>query len=322
MDKSPFFVEYKPLTPADELRDQIAQLEAKVAQLGRRLEPEPLTVLASFDKASTTMAELQASGQTMRAEEARLEAVSAGLKRKAGTFLREIGGADVLEEARRARQPDPAAWWWFLDQFLADQRRTQLRRLLQGAGGAAVILLVLAVLYQRFLAPDPATQERLRHESAAESLVMDGNLAGALSEVEQALVIAPGDANLLTFKGALQQKLGQSAAAEQTFAAAEAAFGNRETFLLTRGQTYLRLGQGEATLADAQAAIALNPKSAIGYLLLGQANEALENYQEAIAAYQQAGTLADAQNNPQIAVIARINLATLMQRLPIQSGDN
>jgi tetratricopeptide (TPR) repeat protein len=151
---------------------------------------------------------------------------------------------------------------------------------------------------------------------------MDGNPAGALSEVEQALAVAPGDANLLTFKGVLQQKLGQNAAAEQTFAAAEAVFGNRETFLLTRGQTYLRMGQGEAALADAQAAITLNPKSAIGYLLFGQANEALENYQEAIAAYQQAGTLADAQNNPQIAAIARMNLATLMQRLPLQPEGN
>ena len=323
MDKSPFFVEYKPLTPADELRDQLNQLEAKVAGLGRGPGSETLNILALFDKVNANLAELHAKGQAMRGEEARLESVSAGFKRKAGTFLREIGGTGALEDARRTRQPDPADWWWFLDRLLFDKRRRQLRQLLRSAAGLVAVLLLLAVLYQRFLAPDPATQARLEHESAAESLVMDGDLNGALKEVEQALVIAPGDTSLLIFKGALQQKLGQSAAAEETFAAAEKAAGNREAFLLARGQTYLRLGQNEAALADVQAAIALNPQSAIGYLLRGQANDTLGNYQEAIADYQQAGALADTQNNPQIAAIARMNMATLMQRLPIQpEGGN
>jgi len=92
----------------------------------------------------------------VRGEATQLETVSAELRRKAATFLREIGGATRLRDARNARQPDPAQWWWFLDQWLADRRRSQLRRLLQWGVVAALLLALLYFVYQRFLAPDPA----------------------------------------------------------------------------------------------------------------------------------------------------------------------
>jgi tetratricopeptide (TPR) repeat protein len=138
-------------------------------------------------------------------------------------------------------------------------------------------------------------------------------LAGALNEVEQALAAFPRDPDRLVFKGVLQQALGHNAAAEETFAAAEAQSG-KEEFLIARSRQYMSLGQSKAAMADAQAVVALNPASAMGYLALGQANEGLGNYPEAIAAYQQASTLAQAQNKPEIAVLARIQLAALMQK--------
>ena len=320
MDKSPFFVEQKALTAADEVRDLLAQLEAKIARLGRGGRSEAAATLDLFDSIHARLTELHAGGQVLRAEEARWEASSAAFRRKAGTFLRLLGGAGALEEARRARRPDPAAWWWFIDQWLVHQRQAQLRRLLLWAGVAAAALVLLAVLYQRFLAPDPATRERLRHEQAADSLTMDGDLAGALVEVDQALGYAPGDPTLLTLKGVLQQKMGQFVAGE-TFVAAEKAAGSRENFLITRAQMYLRVGDGKSMLADAQEVVTTNPQSAAGHLLLGQANETLGNGEAAIAAYEKAGSLADAQNNPQLAAISRMNLATLLQQIQVGTPE-
>src|SRR5512146_1189024 len=141
MDKSPFFVEQKPLTAADELRDQLAQLEAKVARLGHDKGPAAQAILEQFDSVAARLAELHAGGQALRAEEARWEAVSATFRRKAGTFLRALGGLGALAEARRVRQPEPDAWWWFIDQWLLEQRRVQLRRL---AFAAAVVVALLA----------------------------------------------------------------------------------------------------------------------------------------------------------------------------------
>lgn len=318
MVKSPFYVENRPMTRADDLRRQLNELEARIGRLGYGLGQEALTIPPLFDAVAAALASFQAEGQSMRAESARLESVSAALRRKAALFLREIGGPGVLRDARRIHQPDPAHWWWFLDQLLADKRWARLRKLSLLVVGMVAVLLLLLALYQRFLAPDPATRERLQYEQAAESLAMEGDLAGALSEVEQALAVAPGNPDLLVFKGGLQQVLGQRAAAQESFSEAEAAFGDREAFLLTRGQTYLRLDQAQAALSDAEAAIALNPESAAGYLLLGRANEWLENYRQAIAAYEQAATLAEAQGEFQIAATARVNMGVLMQRLPAQ----
>jgi tetratricopeptide (TPR) repeat protein len=306
------------LTRADELHDQLNQLEARVGRLGYGLGQEALTIPPLFDTVSAALASFQARGQSMRAEEARVETVSAELRRKARLFLREIGDVGALRAARSARQPDAAHWWWFLDEWVADRRRAQLRGLLWVSVGVVAVLLLLVAVYQFFLAPDPATRERIKHQQAAESLALEGNLVGAMNEVEQALVVAPGDPNLLTLKGSFQQALGQSQSAEETFAAAQAAFGDRATFLLARGQAYLLANQAQAALADAQALIALDPQSAQGYMLLGRSQEWLENYPEAIAAYQQAATLAEAQGDFQLTGVARVNVGMLMQRMRAQ----
>jgi tetratricopeptide (TPR) repeat protein len=196
-----------------------------------------------------------------------------------------------------------------------------LRRLLRLGAVVVVIMLVAVALYQRFLAPDPATRERIRHESRAEILIAEGDIAGALGEVEQALAIASGDPSLLVLKGALQGELGRAAAAEETFAVAETAFGDRESLLLARARAYLLLNRPEAALADAQGVVELNPESAAGYMLLGHAYDQLEDYMEALFAYQQVVTLAEEQGDFQLAGTARINVGLLMQRLQAQPRE-
>ena len=318
MAKSPFYVESKPLTRSDELREQINELEAMIGRMGYGLGQEALAIPALFDSISTSLASFQAAGQSMRAEETRLETVSARLRRKADVFLREIGGASVLREARQARQPDPENWWWFVDQLVANRRRDRVLRLLRLGAGAAVVLLLLFVLYQRFLAPDPATRERLIHQHNAENLALQQDIVGALSEVEQALAVAPDEPELVVLKGVLQRELGQDSASEETFAAAEAVFEGREDFLLARARASLLAGQPEAAVADAQEAVELNPQLAIGYVLMGRAHEQMAEHMEAIFAYEQAIDLAEEQGNYQLAGTTRISVGILMQGLQAQ----
>jgi len=319
MPDFPAHAKPKQLTRGDQLRDTLARLKALVGQLGYALGEEALNIPPLFDEVTAGLAELQVQGQDVRGEAAQLETVSAGLRRKAGTFLREIGGASRLQDARNARRPDPAQWWWFLDQWLADRRRSQLRQLLQWAAVAALLLALLYFIYQRFLAPNPAIVAGLEHQQKADWLAQAGDLAGALNETEQALAAIPRDPEQLVFKGVLQQALGHDAAAEETFAAAEAQVG-KEEFLIARSRRYLNLGQAKAALADARAVIELNPNSAMGYLVLGQANEGAGNYAEATDAYTRASTLAQAQNKPEVAVMARMQLGMLMQRPPVPTS--
>ena len=315
MAKSPYYVDNEPLTRADELRARLDELEAQVGRLGYGLGQEALTIPALFDTISASLAVFQADGQTMRAEVARLETVSARFSQKANVFLREIGGAAALQEARRARQPDPENWWWYVDRLVVDRRRVRARRLLRSLVVLVAILVLLGALYQIFLAPDPATRERLNHQHTAENLVLQNDITGALAEVDQALVIAPGDPDLLVFKGVLHQELRQSVAAEEAYSAAELAFDAPENYLLARARTYLLLDQPTAALADAQAVLELNPESTEGYMMLARAYERLEEYLEAIFAYEQAIFLAEEQEDFQLSGIARVNVGLLRQRL-------
>jgi tetratricopeptide (TPR) repeat protein len=321
MAKSPFYVESKPLTRSDELREQITELEAMIGRMGYGLGQEALAIPALFDSISTSLGSFQAAGQSMRAEETRMETVSARFRRKADVFLREIGGASVLRDARQARQPAPENWWWFVDQLVANRRRDRMLRLLRLGAGVAVVLLLLLVLYQRFLAPDPATRERLRHQHNAENLALQQDIEGALSEIEQALAVAPDEPELVVLKGVLQRELGQDSASEETFAAAEAAFEGREDFLLARARASLLAGQPEAAVADAQEAVELNPQLANGYVLMGRAHEQMGEHLEAIFAYEQAISLAEEQGNYQLAGTTRINVGILMQRLQAQPKE-
>jgi tetratricopeptide (TPR) repeat protein len=323
MAKAQFSGQHRPLSKVDELRDRLAELEAKVGRLGHGVGPdEALTIPTLFDEINATLTSMQTEGQSLPAEEARLQAVAADLERKLPVFLRSVGGAGVLREARRAQQIGSEHWWWYIDHLLVERRRGRLVRVLRWGTIGVVVLGVLLVAFQLFLAPDPATRERIRRQQAAETLAEQGDWAGALQEVEQGLAAAPDHRDLLILKGVLQEQLGQGDAARETFVAAEDVTGSREEFLIERGQIYFAMvGQTEAALADIEAAIALNPESARAYLLLGGITEALGDYPRAIEAYQRAADLAKAQDDPEIAVVARYNLGLLLQSLPIKQSE-
>jgi tetratricopeptide (TPR) repeat protein len=266
--------------------------------------------------------ELHADGQSIPAETNRLGHASAELQRKAAAFLREIGGPRVLQNSRQARQADAAAWWWSVDRWLVDKRKARLQRWLVTGGLLVLLLAILSLVYQRFFAPDPALLASVRHQQTAESLAQAEDWAGALAEAEQALAALPGDPERLILKGILQQKLGKNESAEKTFDTAEAHLGSREAFLIERAAQFLGINMGEAALTDAQELIAIQPDSAIGYLILGQSHISLENYDEARTALEQASDLAERQGTATIAAQARVQLAMLMQMISVPTLAN
>ena len=80
MAKSPFHVENRPLSPADGLRSQLNELEAKIGRLGYGLGQEALTIPLLFDTVTEGLVAFQAEGHGMRAEEARLQTAATDFK--------------------------------------------------------------------------------------------------------------------------------------------------------------------------------------------------------------------------------------------------
>ncbi len=319
-EKSPYFVEAKPLTRLDELRERLDRLESRLGGIEKAgLSGSVMEILEQMDQAHGFLLSLEQEGKLPPEEAARFESIEAQIRGKGAAFLRAAGGSRTFINARLEKNPDPQRWWWFIDRILAEERLRQGKRLGIRAAILVVVLVGLGVLYEAFLAPPPQEEARYEYETMADSLIASGNLEGALEQVENALAVAPGSTELLVRKGVLQQALGRQEEAEQTFAEAQAAIKDAKLFYIERGQGYLQIGDVDAAMADAETVIALDPESAEGYLLLGQAYEFSEQYSQAIQTYEKASTLANEQNRPDLAAIARIRLAYLMQRIPATS---
>jgi tetratricopeptide (TPR) repeat protein len=121
------------------------------------------------------------------------------------------------------------------------------------------------------------------------------------------LAVVPDDPGLLTFKGILQELLGQESEAALTFQAAQAT-QDPVNFYLGRGQLYMRVGQLDKAENDARLALEANPNLALAWLLLGQTLESQDKRAEAVTAYNQASELALVESNFQVVVLARLGL--------------
>lgn len=302
-------------TPSAQLRELLGKLEAHIGKLERDDREEAQKIPALFDAIHALIGDLERAGVSFPAEMTRFETASATFRRKAKPFLRKIGGPEGLAALRPGQAPAPEQWWWFIDRWWAEQKRAERRRQAKSLSIGAAVLAIVVVVYALFLAPDKASFETVRLRQAAEQLAQEEDYAAALNTVDEALALSPDDVSLLAFKGVLQIRLGFETEAATTFAAAEAASSNREQFLLARAQVYLVLGQSEAVLADAEAAIVANPQSAQGHLYLGLANADLGNFQEAEMQYDEAGRLADEAGDAGLAAIARVHKAYLYQQL-------
>lgn len=302
-------------TPSAQLRDLLNQLEAHIGKLERDNLEEVQKIPALFAAAHALIVELEHVGASFPAEMTRFETISATFRRKAKPFLRKVGGPEGLAALRPRQTPAPEQWWWFIDRWWAEQKTAQRRRQVKSLLIGVAIFALVVVVYALFLAPDKTTFERIRLQQAAEQLAQAGEYTAALTTANEALTLSPDDASLLALKGVLQTQLGFEIEATTTFAAAEAASGSSEQFFLARAQVYLVLGQPEAVLVDAKAAITANPQSAQGYLYLGLAYADLGNFQEAEMQYDEAGRLADEAGDPGLAAIARVHKAYLYQQL-------
>ena len=305
-------------TPTEQLRQALDRLEAQIGKLDHDTRDEILKIPSLFDTAHTLLTELTHKGMTLTAETSRYKTASAQFQKKGGVFLRKIGGAHVLEALREERAPDSERWWWYIDRWLADQKRNQLRRQGKSLLIGIAIFAVLTLLYALFLAPDKATRARISHQQAAESFATNGDYEQALDEVSQSLSYAPDDLDLLILKGVMEQHLGRATEAEATFEAAEAVADSRRDFLLARAQAHHILKEPKAVLADAQAAVALDPEAPYGYFYIAQAYLSLGNFPEAEANFEKTATLAKAAGETELEAIARIQIGYLYQMMASQ----
>jgi tetratricopeptide (TPR) repeat protein len=311
----------KPQTRAEELRNTLKILDTRIAQLFKSKPEEALEIPVLFDRVDQALEELKEHGMNLASELGQTETLSAQFTKKRTLFIRKIGGSQELAKARQANQPPRDRWWWYVDLNLAEENKQKAVHWLRIFAVAAVFLIILAVIYQKFFAPDPAIRASYGHQQQAENAVMDGNFEYALIQVQQALTYTPEDANLYVLQGVILEALTRPEEARSSFDIALQKYDQADQFYNQRSLVYLMLGDAERALADCETAIQINPDSALSYLEQGQAYETLGDIQKAIDSYETADEIAQKSGNAQLQAVIRMTLSNAYQHIILPTPD-
>ncbi len=303
------------LTPTDELRSLLERLERLLPSLRGKGE-NAIDLLDWMDRIHELVPELQEGGADLRPELSRLGTVEATLQDKAGIMAREVGSK--LAQARTEAKATPERWWWYVDDIARQRRIQQLGR--AGMYGVVTIAIILFVLVgiPRIFPVDPAVVASQRFSHQAEAAMQEGDVETALAAYQSAVEALPDDPVYQIRVGVLSETMGDTARAEAAYVTARTLTDDDVKFYVLRSQAFLQTDNGEAALADADQAVAMDPDSVEGYFQRGSSLDMLGRLTEAIQAFQTASDLAE-DTNPQMAVLARVRMGYLIQSAPLYS---
>jgi tetratricopeptide (TPR) repeat protein len=298
------------------LGNVLDHIEIDISRLEQGLTVNCVEILHQMDDVKARLDIYQKEGRSsVSSEIAQFEFVSANLRKNARRILHGIGSGDKLQDLRKKEKPSTEQWWWYLDSYLLDQQKRGVRKVLIRIGITASVLIALIIIYNRFLAPDPATQAKYSFLSKANVLIATGDFKGALDALDKALVYAEDDTDLLIMRGVLLELLGRSDEASLVYEKASNLLNNQEKFLISRSMTFLTVGDPSAAIADSEEAMKINPKSPEAAFQLARCFDLSGQTINAIQTYQIASDLATEQGKPELNVIIRSNMANALQRI-------
>ncbi len=308
---------HQSITPADELRNLLAQSEKLVA---RPSSDSALELLRSLDRISALWPELEASGVDLRPESGRWESLQAAVHKNGPSILRALATRGGLATVRAASHPDGTdGWWWHLDREVRAARVRLLSRVAIICG-AVVAVVALVGLVMRLLFPvDPRYQAAVSRLLDGQAKIQSrGDYLGALGDFKEAVALKPDDAEAWLWLGTVQRQVGDDEAAEESFRQARDLYADDLEFRLNRAAVFLAYGLLDEALGDLEVALALDPENPQAYLYLAGVFDAQERYAEAVWALERVEEYAEKRGQLQISAQARFQLALLLQRMPIR----
>jgi tetratricopeptide (TPR) repeat protein len=307
-----YSVESKSKNPANALRDDLDRAEREVVQLNRETVETFLVRLDRIDHAFET---LTAGSVDLRPEEVRWQSLLHRLDSKPQPLVAAAAAAGGLARLR-ANHPPAESFWWHLDAEVNRRRLRAIRR--------AVVTLVVAVVVivggyyalNAIFPPNPAAVRMLEVNSQLEPFIATGDWDAALAVVTEAQAELPDEVELVLWEVVLAHEAGDAARSEDALARAQAMMPDQQPELWVQlGTYYLQVGDLATASEAAQQAATLAPDNPQVTFLQANLAEEQGDVATAIDRFQRTFELAE-DDNPQLAVIARVRLGNLLQRAP------
>lgn len=305
------YLKTKNLTPADELRQLLTDLEQRHFKFKTMTSTQALILLRELDQIYHLFGEIEAKGLDLLPERGRFKLMAARIRKEAAALLKALGGATELAGHRPQPEPESEQWWWWIDRMVADRRKQRLAVVGLIGGVVLIVISALILLFNTVWAPSPEATIAFRVERNAEVEIEAGEYRAALAVIEQGLTELPTDATFWLYKGLLHQTLDEDAAAAQAFEQSQRYVEEPLYFYLARSQLSLRLDQPSQAELDARAAINLDENEGRAWLLLGQSLQTQGQPYEAVEAYERAADMAWESGDSELVVLARLALSQL-----------
>ncbi len=304
------------LTPADELRQLLEAAEEQLPSL-KGSRDGAVTFLLGLDRVAELWPQLEAQGVDLRPEAGRWTTIQAIVHKHAPTIVREVAAAGGFAAARSRRHGDaPVDWWWDLDREVRRNQMLRVRNIVLGL--IAVILAGAAVIFvfNRVLPADPKVQASVsKLMDGQQAIEQKGDLAAAIRSFQEAAVLTPNDPDPWLWLGVAQQKSGDPAAAESSYARARQVLGSDLEFHVQRAPVDMAAGLYDQSHLDLTAALAIDPEEPRAALYLGGLLELEGRLPEAIQALEQASAWSEKRNQAELTALSRFRLAMLYQRV-------
>ncbi|MBX3016023.1 MAG: hypothetical protein KF832_31165 [Caldilineaceae bacterium] len=307
-----YSVESRASSPANTLRDALDRAERQVVNLTAANIEEYLLLL---DQIEGQFAELDSEETDLRPEWGRWESLTSRLNTRPEPLVAAAAKAGGLAKLR-AKHPPATGFWWQLDQEVMRRRAQTLRRTVTTVVIAAVVLFGGWWTLNRFFPPSPEAVQMMEINSELEQFVAQQQWQEALDFVVAAQERLPNEAELILWEVVFAERLGDTARAQAALARANALLPDRPVEIMVQlGNQRLQVGDFAGAKAAGTEALEADPENAQATFLLGSVAESTNDISTAIDMFDRTFALAE-EENPQLAVIARVRMGNLLQRAP------
>lgn len=302
-------VDSRASSPANALRDALDLAEDLV------VKPNPQNVeelLLLLDRINLLFAEVAQTGADLRPELVRWEGIRGRISSRPEEIASAASRAGGMTKLRAAHPPADQ-FWWHLDKAVAERRRKTVTRLTITLGSIIGVVLLVFWVLETFFPPSPETLIMLDSEQNIDEAILTEDWEGAREVVRAAQEQLPNEPELWLWDAVLSEQMDDDESADTALERAQELLADNELGLwLTMGNQYLRVGNIDGAENAAQRAVELDPEEAQGYFLLANVAELQGDTPRAIDMFEKTFELAE-ESNPQLAVISRVRMGTLLQ---------